>query len=180
MAKAKSRSNTARRARKELRTVATLVRTVKAIRAAGDRFALPKLPRLPADFSSPATLDKRLKLAELQQRLSTHPTAAWSREFQQALSQAQLEDDETTLQRTTQKQDILRRADKAAIRQAITDVYDGCDQRRTKPPNIKELPAQVRLLLHSRGLTASNNRISTLGDAPEFKKRRGRVGVRRT
>jgi hypothetical protein len=64
------------------------------------------------------------------------------------------------------------------IRTEITDVYDGNLEAGTKAPNINELAAVVQPRLSAKGHYASHNQIKKIGGEPEFKKRRGKPGVR--
>jgi len=60
----------------------------------------------------------------------------------------------------------------AMILEAIRCAYDAAEAARRKPPNIKELPAAVELVLDRKGFSASKRRIQLLGEAEEFKRRR--------
>ncbi|MGC2082726.1 MAG: hypothetical protein WA702_05115 [Bradyrhizobium sp.] len=63
---------------------------------------------------------------------------------------------------------ILKPASTAQIRAIIREVYSAPG----KPPNINELPKKVRPRLQKLGLDASGNRISEIGNEPEFQKLR--------
>jgi hypothetical protein len=66
--------------------------------------------------------------------------------------------------------------DGVIIRQIIHDIYDEGEHANLKPPNIKELPGKVRPRLKARGYKAAGQRIQTIGEAQEFKRRRLQPG----
>jgi len=68
----------------------------------------------------------------------------------------------------------LRPAPDRIVIEAIRRAYDAAEAARSKPPNIKELPAAVQPFL--QGFYASGRRIQQLGDAEEFERRRRRPG----
>jgi hypothetical protein len=71
----------------------------------------------------------------------------------------------------------LREAKRGIVHAAIQAVYDAADAERTKPPNIRELPTAVQLLLKNQGCRASHKRIQEIGNSPEFKGRRRPPGA---
>jgi hypothetical protein len=66
----------------------------------------------------------------------------------------------------------LRKATQGIVHAAIKSVYDSADAERAKPPNIRELPAEVLPLLKDKGYRASQKFIQTIGESQEFKARR--------
>jgi hypothetical protein len=74
-------------------------------------------------------------------------------------------------------QSELKLARDETILRVIQDVYDAAEAAGEKPPNIRELPSLVLRKLQQQGYTASKRHIETLGEAPEFKKRRRPPGV---
>jgi hypothetical protein len=70
----------------------------------------------------------------------------------------------------------FKKAPDAIVIKAIMNVYDLADANGEKPPNIKELPAQVLIHLRAKGYEASGRQIETLGSSPEFKTRRRKPG----
>src|SRR5262249_40030943 len=74
----------------------------------------------------------------------------------------------------------LKSADDSVIHQEITAVYDEADKNGVWAPNINELPKQVMPRLVARGYNTSERRIKEIGEAPEFKTRRRKIGMRRT
>src|SRR5262249_8695830 len=75
-------------------------------------------------------------------------------------------DEETTKKLAT------KLASKERIKEAIDTIYSVAEKSGVKPPNIKELPPQVRNYLASSGYTASARQIQDLGSLQEFKLRR--------
>jgi len=70
----------------------------------------------------------------------------------------------------------LKLASKQKIKEAIDTIYTVAEQSGSKPPNITELPPQVRDLLARSGHTASARQIQDLGSLPEFRNRRRPAG----
>ena len=70
----------------------------------------------------------------------------------------------------------LKPAPDRIIIEANRCAYKVAEAARTKPPNIKELPAAVQPLLQQKGFFASKRRIMQLGEAEEFKSSRRRPG----
>jgi hypothetical protein len=70
----------------------------------------------------------------------------------------------------------LRKATDPEIHQAITGVYDKFEKAGRKPPNVKELPGEVKEELGATGREATINRIQVCADSDEHKKRRWKVG----
>jgi hypothetical protein len=68
--------------------------------------------------------------------------------------------------------------DGVIIREVIRAVYDEAERTSAKPPNINELPGKVQSKLKDLGYRAAGRRIKTIGEDPEFKRRR-RVPGRR-
>jgi hypothetical protein len=62
------------------------------------------------------------------------------------------------------------------IKETIATIYNAAEKSGAKPPNINELPRQVRDLLASSGYMAPARQIQDLGGSPEFKCRRRPVG----
>jgi hypothetical protein len=71
----------------------------------------------------------------------------------------------------------LPQATKGIVHAAIKAVYDAACADRTKPPNIRELPAAVLPLLKDKGYRASKRFIQTIGESQEFKARRRPTGA---
>lgn len=67
---------------------------------------------------------------------------------------------------------LAKPASEQRIKEAIDTVYSDATKSGAKPPNIRELPAQVQNLLANSGHTASASQIERLGSLPEFKCRR--------
>ena len=78
----------------------------------------------------------------------------------------------------SQPQVKLKPAPERIVIEAIKCAYDAAEAARRKPPNIKELPAAAQPFLQQKGFSTSGRRIQQLGDAEEFKRRRGPVGKR--
>jgi hypothetical protein len=74
----------------------------------------------------------------------------------------------------------LKKASMAAIRQAITGVYDSAEAAGEKPPNIKELPAAVSSVLKAKGYRTTGSLVMKLGRDAEYTKRRRPRGLRLT
>ena len=73
----------------------------------------------------------------------------------------------------------LKKATKQQIRDGIRVLYDEKKNEGKKIPNINETKNEVFNSLAERGLEAKKNRIEEIAEEPEFKTRRGPVGVRR-
>jgi hypothetical protein len=71
----------------------------------------------------------------------------------------------------------LKVAPDSVVLEAIRDVYDSAKANGTKPPNINELAGPVLHCLKTKGFKKSANQIKKLGDRPEFRERRGKVGI---
>jgi hypothetical protein len=74
----------------------------------------------------------------------------------------------------------LRQAprDGVIIRNILKEIYKEAEDTNTKPPNIKELPGNVRPRLKALGYKAAGQRIQTIGEEQEFKRRRLEPGRR--
>ena len=73
----------------------------------------------------------------------------------------------------------LKKATKQQIKDGIRVLYDEKKNEGKKTPNINETKNEVFNWLAERNLEATKNRIGEIAEEPEFKKRRGPVGVRR-
>jgi hypothetical protein len=69
-----------------------------------------------------------------------------------------------------------KRATKPQIREAIAQAYRTAESSGSKPPNIKELPRKVQLILESEGILAAANRIQRLGEDEQFRLLRRKPG----
>jgi hypothetical protein len=67
---------------------------------------------------------------------------------------------------------VMKLAPDREIWAAIKGAYDAADAAGRKPPNIKELSAEVRPMLEEMGYVASGRSIQRIGEAQEFKRRR--------
>ena len=72
-----------------------------------------------------------------------------------------------------------KKATKQQIREEIRVLYDEKKNEGKKIPNINETKNEVFNRLAERDLEAKKKRIEEIAEAPEFKKRRGPIGVRR-
>jgi hypothetical protein len=72
----------------------------------------------------------------------------------------------------------FKTASDSMVRTEIKIVYDQARADGTKPPNINELARIVQPRLKAKGYDTSVERIRKTGDEPEFKKLRGKPGVR--
>ena len=64
------------------------------------------------------------------------------------------------------------------IRAAVRRAYRDAAAARCKPPNIKEVSGHVGPILLEQGLKASQRQIQSVAEEDEFRKLRGRPGVR--
>ena len=71
----------------------------------------------------------------------------------------------------------LKEAPDPIIRYSIAGVYDDADRGGPRP-NINELPDAIQPRLKELGYKASGRKIKQIGGGQQFKKRRGKVGVR--
>jgi hypothetical protein len=62
----------------------------------------------------------------------------------------------------------------------IRSEYNRADAAREKPPNVKEVPRAVQLVLRQKGYRASRLQIEKLAEDEEFKRRRWPPGKRRS
>ena len=72
---------------------------------------------------------------------------------------------------------VLKPAPRQEIIAAIKDAYDAANAKGSKPPNIRELPADVLPLLEQKGYQTSKRAIAEIGARPEFKCRRRKPGA---
>jgi hypothetical protein len=73
----------------------------------------------------------------------------------------------------------LKKATKQQIREGIRVLYEEKKNEGKKIPNINETKNEVFNWLAKRNLEAKKNLIEKIAEEPEFKTRRGPVGVRR-
>jgi len=79
-------------------------------------------------------------------------------------------------QKETSASSPLKQASERQILKAIVAVYDEADRAKTKPPNLNELPALVKKLLHRQRRDASYRRIQQLASDTAHRRRpRGRT-----